>query len=65
MKKTAILIYLASGVSAAAHSGHDPALPADSMAHWLFAPVHGLGVIALAGAVLLTLHLRNKGAGNE
>ena len=48
MKKTTIITYLAWTMAAAAHPGHDAALPADSVAHWLFSPLHGLGVVALA-----------------
>lgn len=65
MKKTAILIYLASAMVAVADPGHDAALPADSAAHWLFSPVHGLGAIALAGIVMLVLRLSGKWSDHE
>ena len=65
MKKTAILIYLASAASALAHPGHDPALPAESLAHYIFTPTHGLGLVALAGVVALVLHRLAGRSGHE
>jgi hypothetical protein len=65
MKKTAILIYLASAMAAVAHPGHDAALPTESAAHWLFSPLHGVGVIALAGIVMLVLRLSGKWSDHE
>lgn len=59
MKRTALLIYLASALGAAAHSGHDHALPADSAAHWLLSPMHGLGGLAVALCLVIVLrHIR-------
>lgn len=43
---------------AAAHPGHDPALPSGAV-HWLVSPMHGAGVIALA-VVLYALRARRK-----
>ena len=57
--KYGIPIYLILTGAALAHPGHDPALPADTAAHWLFSPLHGLGVVALA-AVLWGLRHRRK-----
>jgi len=53
MKKTAILMYLASAMAAVAHPGHDTHLPADSAAHWLLSPMHGMGALAVVGLVAL------------
>ena len=59
MKRTALFIYLATALGAAAHSGHDHALPPESTAHWLFSPMHGLGGLAVALCLVIVLrHLR-------
>lgn len=59
MKKTAILIYLASVLDAAAHSGHDHVLPPDSATHWLLSPQHGLGGLALVLCLVFVVrHIR-------
>ncbi|MBY6003084.1 hypothetical protein KUV62_04145 [Salipiger bermudensis] len=58
--KQAIAFWLASASAAFAHSGHDAALPADSAAHWLLSPLHGLGVLALAVILWAVIRARRK-----
>ncbi|ANT59515.1 hypothetical protein AYJ57_03520 [Salipiger sp. CCB-MM3] len=58
--KKAILIWAASASVAAAHPGHDAALPADGAAHWLLSPLHGLGVLALAGVLVWRLYAARR-----
>lgn len=48
MKKLAVLASLVA-TPVLAHPGHDAALSGAS--HWVFSPIHGLGVIALACVV--------------
>lgn len=65
MKKTTFFIYLASAMTALAHPGHDTALPAESAAHWLFSPVHGLGVFTLAAIAALVGRALRERSGHE
>ncbi|EAU46678.1 MULTISPECIES: hypothetical protein [Salipiger] len=58
--KKALAFWLASASAAFAHAGHDAALPADGAAHWLLSPLHGLGVLALAGILWMVLRARRK-----
>lgn len=64
MTKTTILIYLSSATALLAHPGHGAALPADTAAHWIVSPAHGLGVIALAAGVFLAWRQRGRGSGH-
>ncbi|WP_425101325.1 hypothetical protein [Tropicibacter sp. S64] len=52
MKKLAILSTILA-TPLMAHPGHDAALT--GAAHYAFSPIHGLGVLVLAGAVALVL----------
>ncbi|EPX76312.1 DUF6732 family protein [Salipiger mucosus] len=47
--KQSFVIWLATATAAAAHPGHDA--PLTGASHWLLSPLHGAGVIALAGAL--------------
>lgn len=57
MKKLIALTTLAP-LPAFAHSGHDAAL--SGVAHYVFSPLHGLGVVALAGVVALLLRRADR-----
>jgi hypothetical protein len=61
MKKLAFAVTLASLAAAPvmAHTGHDPVL-GNGVAHWLLSPLHGVGVMALAGALFGLRTLRRK-----
>jgi hypothetical protein len=61
MKKLAFAVTFASLAAAPvlAHTGHDPVL-GNGVAHWLFSPLHGVGVLALAGVLFGLRALRRK-----
>lgn len=61
MKKLAFAVIFASLAAAPvlAHTGHDPVL-GNGVAHWLFSPIHGVGVLALAGVLCGLRALRRK-----
>ncbi|PRY87713.1 DUF6732 family protein [Donghicola tyrosinivorans] len=56
MKYTTFAL-LFGATAAQAHTGHDAALSGAS--HWLLSPMHGLGLIAVAG-VLYTLRTARR-----
>ena len=62
MKRLAVLTAILAS-PAMAHTGHDAGLT--GVAHYAFSPVHGLGVIALAGVVAFALRRVDRRNGNE
>lgn len=56
--KYAIPALFLSATAAAAHTGHDAAL--NGAAHWVLSPMHGLGLIAVAGLLYTLRSARQK-----
>lgn len=52
------LALLFGATAAQAHTGHDAALSGAS--HWLLSPMHGLGLIAVAGVLYVLRTARRK-----
>ncbi len=54
--KHAIAVYMATAGAALAHPGHGAL---EGAAHWVLSPLHGLGLVVLAG-VVWALQARRK-----